>query len=99
MGKWFRNVFAISVALVASASGIVCAQDSAPAATDLRVFVGTWEENQSKSRSFISSALTYTFTAEPDGFITIVRGKVQLRDRVRMDGKDYPTPCRLMATR
>jgi|RhiMethySRZTD1v2_1073278.scaffolds.fasta_scaffold127309_2 hypothetical protein len=92
MGKWFTNVFAVSVALVVAAGGVVCGQDSAPAATDLRVFVGTWKENQSKSRSFISSALTYTFTSEPDGFITIVRGGVQLRDRVRMDGKEYQTP-------
>jgi len=92
MGKWFTNVFAVSVALVAATGGVVCGQESAPAATDLRVFVGTWKENQSKSRSSISSALTYTFTAEPDGFISIVRGGVQLRDRVRMDGKEYQTP-------
>jgi hypothetical protein len=92
MGKWFTNVFAISVVLAAAEGGVVCGQDSAPAATNLRVFVGTWKQNQSKSRSFISSALTYTFSAEPDGFISIVRRGVQLRDRVRMDDKDYPTP-------
>lgn len=59
---------------------------------DLRAFIGTWKENPAKSRPFISSALTYTFSANPDGFLTIVRGGVQLRYRVRMDGKDYPTP-------
>ena len=89
---WFGNVVALSVALVGAAGDVVCGQDSAPAVTDLRVFVGTWKENQSKSRSFISSTLTYTFTADPDGFINIVRGGVQLRERVRMDGQDYPTP-------
>lgn len=92
MGNGFTNVFAVSVALVATAGGVVCRQESEPAVTDLRVFVGTWKENQSKTRSFISSALTYEFTSEADGFITIVRGGVQLRDRVRMDGNEYPTP-------
>jgi hypothetical protein len=73
------------------ASSVICAQGTA-ANIDLRAFVGTWRENQSKSRPSISSALTYTFTAEPDGFLTIVRGRVQLRDQVRLDGQDYPTP-------
>ena len=43
-------------------------------------------------RGTISKELTYTFSQEADGFITIVRGRVQLRDRVRFDGNDYPTP-------
>jgi len=92
MGKWFTETFTVSAALVAVVSGVVSGQNSAPADTDLRGFVGTWKETQSKSRPFISSTLTYTFTAEPDGFTTIVRGGVQLRDRVRIDGNEYPTP-------
>ena len=92
MGKWFTNLFAVSAVLIAAGGGVVSGQDSAPADIDLRAFVGVWKENQSKSRPLISSALTYRFTAEPDGFITIVRGGVQLRDRVRMDGKEYQTP-------
>ena len=59
---------------------------------DLSAFIGTWKEDQPKSRPFISSALTYTFSQEPDEFVTIERGGVQLRDRVRFDGKDYQTP-------
>jgi hypothetical protein len=59
---------------------------------DLQAFIGTWKQNSAKSRTSISSTLTYTFSQEADGFITIVRGGVQLRDRVRLDGKDYPTP-------
>lgn len=68
------------------------AQGTAVANTDLRAFVGTWQEAQAKSHPFIASALTYTFAADSDGFLTIVRGGVQLRDRVRLDGTDYPTP-------
>jgi hypothetical protein len=60
--------------------------------TDVRAFVGTWKENQAKSRHFISGALTYSFTAEPDGFVSIVRGNTPVHDRARIDGKDYPTP-------
>jgi len=60
--------------------------------TDLSAFVGTWRENQSKSRRAIPSVATYTFTAEADGFLTVERGGVPLRDRVRFDGADYPTP-------
>jgi hypothetical protein len=93
MMKRVIDVLIVVAVLVASASGTpLGAQDSSPNNVDLRLFVGTWRENQSKSHPFISPAFTYTFTAEPDGFITIVRGKVQLRDRVRMDGTDYPTP-------
>lgn len=62
------------------------------AGTDVRAFVGTWKENPAKSRHYISSALTYTFTAEPDGFVSIVRANTPLRDRARIDGKDYATP-------
>jgi len=80
-------------ALTRTTVGILLLTCSISAAdTDLRAFVGTWRENQSKSRPFISGALTYTFTAEPNGFVTIVRGNVPLRDTVRFDGKDYPTP-------
>jgi hypothetical protein len=82
-----RQAFTLRAAAVVL---LVCATKAAD--TDLPAFAGTWKENQSKSRAFISSALTYTFSAEPDGYVTIVRGRVQLRDRVRMDGKDYPTP-------
>src|SRR5262252_6578315 len=67
--------------------------DSAHSAeVELRAFVGTWQENPAKSHHVISSALTYTFAEETDGFVTIVRGGIELRDRVRFDGKDYPTP-------
>lgn len=59
---------------------------------DLKAFVGSWMQNPSKSHGTISKDLTYTFSQEADGFITIVRGGVQLRDRVRFDGNDYPTP-------
>ena len=61
-------------------------------ATDLGAFVGTWRENQSKSRPFTSSVFTYTFTSDADGFVLVERGGVPLRDRVRFDGVDYPTP-------
>ena len=59
---------------------------------DLQTLTGTWRENPSESRGTISKDLTYTFSQDADGFITIVRGGVQLRDRVRLDGTDYPTP-------
>jgi hypothetical protein len=72
---------------------IVFSADTAHSAeVELRAFVGTWQENPAKSHHVISSALTYTFAEEADGFVTIVRGGIQLRDRVRFDGKDYPTP-------
>jgi hypothetical protein len=87
-----KSITCLAVAAVVAATcGVLRAQGPAATSTDLRAFVGTWKEDQSKSRPFISSALTYTFTAEPDGFVTIVRGRVQLRDRVRLDGTDYPT--------
>jgi hypothetical protein len=71
----------------------VCATRAAYSAdVDLGAFIGTWKENTAKSRTAISSALTYTFSEETDGFVTIVRGGVQVRDSVRVDGKDYPTP-------
>ena len=71
---------------------IVCADTAHSAEVELRAFAGTWQENPAKSHRAISSALTYTFAEEADGFVTIVRGGIQLRDRVRFDGKDYPTP-------
>jgi hypothetical protein len=57
---------------------------------DLRSFVGTWTEDVAQRRA-VTSGLTYTFSQEADGFITIVRAGVDLRDRVRFDGKDYET--------
>src|SRR5688572_7173815 len=81
---------ALCMALLGSVCDIrVAAQQAAP---DLRTFTGTWLENPSKSRGTISKDLTYTFSQDSDGFITIVRGRVLLRDRVRLDGDDYPTP-------
>jgi hypothetical protein len=62
------------------------------AEVDLQLFAGTWQEIPAKSHHVISSALTYSFAEEADGFVTIVRGGTPLRDRVRFDGKDYPTP-------
>ena len=59
---------------------------------DLKAFVGSWTQNPARSRGTISKDLTYTLSQEADGFIVIVRGRVQLRDRVRFDGNDYPTP-------
>jgi hypothetical protein len=55
-------------------------------------FVGTWKEDMAKRRLVASSTLAYTFTEEADGFVTIVRSDVRLRDRVRFDGRDYATP-------
>lgn len=82
-----RNRMAVTAAATVL---MVCAAHAAD--TDLRAFVGTWRENSAKSRHFISSALTYTFTAEPDGFVSIVRGNTPVHDRARIDGKDYPRP-------
>jgi hypothetical protein len=59
---------------------------------DLRAFIGTWKENPAKTRLAPSSPFTYTFSQDTEGFIVIVRSGVQLRDRVRLDGKDYSTP-------
>ena len=69
---------------------MVCAPRAAD--TEVRAFVGTWRENPAKSRHTSQLTLTYTFTAEPDGFVSIVRANTPLRDRARIDGKDYPTP-------
>lgn len=68
----------------------VCAS-ARQADVDLEAFVGTWKANTS-SRVIASSPATYTFSQDAEGFIVIVRGGAQLRDRVRFDGKDYPTP-------
>ena len=59
---------------------------------DLKVFAGSWTENPAKSHGTISKELTYTFREDGDGFIAIERGRIQLRDRVRFDGREYPTP-------
>lgn len=82
---------------ISGATVLLLAVGTVPAATrqagvELGAFIGTWKENTAKSRAFVSRALTYTFSQASDGFVVIVRGGVQLRDRVRLDGKDYPTP-------
>jgi len=59
---------------------------------DLAAFVGVWKEDVAKRQSGRSSGLPYTFTQEGDGFVTIVRVGIELRDRVRFDGKDYEAP-------
>jgi hypothetical protein len=59
---------------------------------DLKVFAGRWTENPAKSHGTISKELTYTFREDGDGFITVERGRIQLRDRVRFDGRENPTP-------
>ena len=41
---------------------------------DVKAFVGSWTQNPARSRGTISKDLTYTFSQEADGFITIVRG-------------------------
>ena len=86
-----RWIAALSFAAVVSTSyGAVAKGQTGN--VDLNRFVGRWEQNTDKSRGTISRDLTYTFTEEPDGFVSIVRGMVQLRDRVRFDGGKYPTP-------
>jgi len=81
------TVAAAPLFLIAFAAGTAHSAE-----VELQAFVGTWQENPAKSHHVISSALTYTFAEETDGFVTIVRGGTPLRDRVRFDGKDYPTP-------
>src|SRR5438034_7090950 len=58
---------------------------------ELQAFVGTWRENPSQSRHAISGALTYTFAADSDGFITITRANTPFRERVKFDDMDYAT--------
>jgi hypothetical protein len=58
---------------------------------ELEAFVGTWRASTT-SRELTSSSATYTFQPDVDGYVLIERGGVQLRDRVRFDGQDYPTP-------
>jgi hypothetical protein len=70
----------------------VPAKTAQQSGVDLKAFVGSWTQDPARSRGTISKDLTYTFSQEADGFIEIVRGRVQLRDRVRFDGNDYPTP-------
>jgi hypothetical protein len=86
--RWL-NTLSLAVVLGAADPTAAAAQQSS---VDLKAFVGRWTQNPAMSRGTISKELTYTFNQEVDGFITIVRGRVQLRDRVRFDGNDYPTP-------
>lgn len=92
----FRIVPGVTSSLVAFAAlaivfaGRVAATQQS--AVDLKVFAGSWTENPAKSRGTISKELTYTFREDGDGFIAIERGRIQLRDRVRFDGQEYPTP-------
>lgn len=83
------GALSLAVALGAATPPARAAQQSG---VDLNAFVGSWTENPARSRGTISKDLTYTFSQDADGFITIVRGRVQLRDRVRFDSNDYPTP-------
>ena len=87
-GRWL-GVLSLAVVVSTVAPIAVAAQQST---VDLKAFVGRWTENPAMSRVTMSKELTYTFNEEPDGFITIVRERVQLRDRVRFDGNDYATP-------
>ena len=89
-GPHRRRVGTLSLAVVLGT--IPPAGAGHQAAVDLKAFVGSWTQNPARSRGSISKDLTYTFSQEADGFITIVRGRVQLRDRVRFDGNEYPTP-------
>ena len=77
---------------VVAAGVVVMIGMTRAADTDVRAFVGTWKENQAKSRHTISSALTYTFAEDLDGFVSIVRANTPVNDRVRFDGKEYSTP-------
>jgi hypothetical protein len=86
--RWLGTL-SLAVVLGTANSPARAAQQSR---VDLNAFAGTWTENPAKSRGTISKDLNYTFSQEADGFIAIVRGRVQLRDRVRFDGNDYPTP-------
>ena len=86
--RWFRTL-SLAVVLGTVNPPAKAAQQSG---VDLKAFVGSWTQNPAKSRGTILKDLTYTFSQEAEGFIVIVRGRVQLRDRVRFDGNDYPTP-------
>lgn len=87
-GRWLGTL-SLAVVLGTVSPPARAAQQSS---VDLKAFVGSWTQNPARSHGTISKDLTYTFSQEADGFIVIVRGRVQLRDRVRFDGKDYPTP-------
>jgi hypothetical protein len=80
------SVLPVALALSAGAA------DSAR--VDLTAFVGTWEENLAKSQVRASSAPTFSFTQQPGGSILLVRrlGGRTIRDSLRMDGKDHPSP-------
>ena len=86
-----RRTWLVTLSLTTLVLAVGPARAPAQAEADLRVFTGTWREAPSKSRAAISKEFTYTFTQDSDGFVTIMRGVVQLRDRVRLDGRDYPT--------
>jgi hypothetical protein len=70
----------------------VAAVHAQPVGVDVEAFAGTWKENLAKTRKSISPTLTYAFSEDDDGYVLVVRGGVQLRDRVRFDGQDHPTP-------
>jgi hypothetical protein len=79
---------AVTAFLLVAANGAAGVQSP----FDVASFTGTWKENVALRQQSISPTLTYTFAEQPDGYVEITRGGVQLRDRVRFDGKDYPTP-------
>lgn len=83
----FRRVFLVAAALV-----LAMRIDAHAGELDKQTFVGSWKENPAKTHVVPSEDLTYTFSNDTDGFVSIVRGGVQLRDRVRFDGQDYPAP-------
>ena len=87
-GRWTG---ALWLAVAVSTGDFTAAAGQQPT-VDLTGFVARWTQNPAMSRGTISRELTYTFAQDVDGFVTIVRGRVQLRDRVRFDGNDYPTP-------
>ena len=82
-------IFAMTVVALGAGAPRMAGQ---AAGVDLGAFAGVWKQNQAKSTAFISAALTYTFSQEADGFVRIERGRVPLRDHVRLDGQEYPTP-------
>jgi hypothetical protein len=85
--SWLPKAVVAVVALVG-----VTGSAARAAETNLQAFVGTWKENQAKSHHVMSGALTYTFTEEPDGLVSIVRANTPLHDRAGFDGMDYPQP-------
>jgi hypothetical protein len=80
-----------AIATVLLLSSVIVRGATQQTELNLAAFVGAWKEDVAKRQSGRSSGLTYTFTQDVDGFVTIVRAGVDLRDRVRFDGKDYET--------